>query len=97
MLQIFDRSKARERQQRLKVEYLHQVGEVLELNTSAWLEHLQEEASRGYWDDFKELKDSKGKVFSASSSLEPAESSPLIPNSKVKELQSNISIGRSLL
>ena len=44
---------------------------------------VQEEASRGYFDDFKELKDSKGKLFGASDTLLPAGSAALLPNVQV--------------
>ena len=42
----------------------------------------QEECSQGYWDDFKELKDSGGKVFQAST-LIAARAAPLVPSVEV--------------
>ncbi len=43
---------------------------------------VQEETSRGYFDDFKELKDSKGKLFSSPDRLIAAQAAPLVPKSQ---------------
>lgn len=48
----------------------------------------QEEASRGYFDDFKELRDSKGKLFESNRSVIPANEAQLVPHSEVSSSSS---------
>jgi len=47
------------------------------------LAKIKEEADRGYWDDFKELRDSKGKLFSSPDRLIAAQAAPLVPDSQI--------------
>lgn len=44
---------------------------------------LQEEMKRGYFDDFKDLKETQGRMFQASEQLSPAGTSQQLPNMAV--------------
>ena len=45
---------------------------------------LQEDLQRGYWDDFKELREGGGKMFAASDRLTPAAAAPAFPSCQVR-------------
>ena len=45
--------------------------------------HCQEDLQRGYWDDFKELRETKGKMFAAPDTLAPADAAPAFPSCTV--------------
>ncbi|BDA42262.1 hypothetical protein COCOBI_03-1490 [Coccomyxa sp. Obi] len=46
---------------------------------------IQEEMKRGYFDDFKDLKETQGRMFQASEQLSPAGTSPHLPAMAVME------------
>lgn len=45
---------------------------------------LQEEMKRGYFDDFKDLKETQGRLFEPSTALSPPETSPMLPISAAR-------------
>lgn len=46
--------------------------------------HAQEEMKRGYFDDFKDLKETQGRMFAPSEALSPASTSPQLPTIGVR-------------
>ena len=46
--------------------------------------HAQEEMKRGYFDDFKDLKETQGRMFAPSEALSPASTSPQLPTIAVR-------------
>ena len=45
---------------------------------------MQEEMKRGYFDDFKDLKETQGRMFAPSDALSPASTSPQLPTIAVR-------------
>ncbi len=45
---------------------------------------MQEEMKRGYFDDFKDLKETQGRMFEPSQALSPASTSQQVPTIAVR-------------
>ena len=45
---------------------------------------MQEEMKRGYFDDFKDLKETQGRMFAPSEALSPASTCPQLPTIAVR-------------
>lgn len=57
---------------------------------------IKEEASRGYFDDFKELKDKQGKIFGASHTLIPIPEAATVPAAKVLSRLPYLELGENM-